>query len=408
MHFPVRTCGIALALAHVLLCQTRLTLADAVSRALASNPRVAAAEARVRAAEGLQRQAGLSPNPRVIVQVENTRFWESPSFSYPQDTETYAFLAQVFETGGKRDRRVEFAAENVRISELEAQLERRGIAVRVSSAYWAAAGAVQVRDLLQEEIASFNRVVQLNRDRVQEGVLPEVDLLRTEVERDRLVGLATAASQEAERARIALFREMGQQEFPAVEYADSIEEARPPAPLAVGEVLERRVEMTMAREAVAQARANLRLQQANAKPDPDIHLGYERFGEFDTLYAAAQIPLPIRNRNQGEIAAAASEIRAAEASVAATDATIRAELESAKTDYEFHLRLVNETLRPMRERADEVYRIMDAAYRETGSDILRLLDAERAKIEADVAYARALAELQQSAVALQAAQGGIP
>jgi cobalt-zinc-cadmium efflux system outer membrane protein len=62
----------------------------------------------------------------------------------------------------------------------------------------------------------------------------------------------------------------------------------------------------------------------------------------------------------------------------------------------------------MRARADEVYRIVDAAYRETGSDILRLLDAERTRIETEIAYARALAELQQSAVALETAQGSLP
>ena len=62
----------------------------------------------------------------------------------------------------------------------------------------------------------------------------------------------------------------------------------------------------------------------------------------------------------------------------------------------------------MRDRADEVYRIADAAYRETGSDILRLIDAERTRIETEVTYTRALAELQQSAVALETAQGNLP
>ena len=33
---------------------------------------------------------------------------------------------------------------------------------------------------------------------------------------------------------------------------------------------------------------------------------------FDTLYVAAQVPLPIRNRNQGQIEAAAAELKAAE------------------------------------------------------------------------------------------------
>ena len=201
---------------------------------------------------------------------------------------------------------------------------------------------------------------------------------------------------------------MGKLEFPPVVFADALEEVRPVGPLTTDQVLERRLDMTLAREAVEQARANLHLQEANAKPDPDLHFGYERIAGFDTLYAAAQIPLPIRNRNQGQIEAAVAEMRAAESSVAATEAVIRSELESATKDYESRQKLLNETLRPMRDRANDVYQIVGAAYRETGSELLRLLDAERTKIETDVMYVRALSEFQQSAVALETAQGTLP
>ena len=85
---------------------------------------------------------------------------------------------------------------------------------------------------------------------------------------------------------------MGKLEFPSVVFADALEEGRPVGTLTTDQVLERRLDMTLAREAVEQARANLHLQEANAKPDPDLHFGYERIAGFDTLYAAAQIPLP--------------------------------------------------------------------------------------------------------------------
>ena len=404
----VRVSAFVLAIAPALLSQTPLTLQDAVSLALASHPALDAATARQNVAAGLRKQAGLSPNPRLIVQLENTRFWGTPPFSYPQDTQTYAYVAQTVETAGKRGRRVDLASENVRSSELGVELQRRQIASRVASAYWIAAGSARVRDLLREEVTSFERLVEFNRNRVREGATPEVDLLRTEVERDRLTGLAGVAAQDAERTRIALLREMGKTEFPAVEFTDSLERPDAVEPAQVSQVLDRRIDMMLAREGVEQARANLRLQQANARTDPDLQLGYERIGGFDTIYAAAQIPLPIRNRNQGQIEAATADIRVAESSLALTEAAIRSELENARVEYAARQKLLNDTLRPMRERADEVYRITDAAYRETGSDILRLLDAERVRIETQTAYTRALAELQQSAVALKTAQGDLP
>jgi outer membrane protein, heavy metal efflux system len=404
----MRSFAFPLLFTPVLLSQTPLSVVDAVSQALANNPRLAVAAARVGVAQGLREQAGLAPNPRLIFQLENTRAWGNPSFSYPQDTATYAFVAQTLEMGGKRNRRVELAAENVRSSQLEVQLQQRQIASRVRTAYWSAAGAARVAHSLEAEVTSFERVVQFHRDRVREGAAPEVDLLRIEVERDRLASLARSAHEEADRTRIALFREMGMREFPPVEFTEVLEQVHPVVPLAPSEVLEQRIEMALAREAVEQARANLRLQQANAKPDPDLHLGYERISGFDTVYLAAQIPLPVRNRNQGQIEAALADLRAAEASVTATEAGIRAEVETAARDYDARQKLLNETLRPMLERAGEVYRIVDAAYRETGTDILRLLDAERTSIDTEVMYTRGLSELQQSAVALETAQGNLP
>ena len=88
--------------------------------------------------------------------------------------------------------------------------------------------------------------------------------------------------------------------------------------------------MKISRAAIEQARANLRLQQANAKIDPDTQFGYKRTAGFNTLYAAVQIPLPVRNRNQGQIEAAVAEIRVAESSLASMAALVRSELEDRR------------------------------------------------------------------------------
>ena len=404
-------CASALAVTPALFAQARLTLADAVAEALRANPQVATAAARVAVAEGLRRQAGLGPNPRLFIQSEGIppdRASPNPSFSYPRDADNYAFLIHTIETGGKRQRRVDAATEAVHRSGFEQELQRQQIASRVSAAYWTAAGAARSRDLLQQEAVSFERVVQFHRDRVREGAAPEVDLLRIEVEQGRLAASARTAAQEAERARIALFREMGKTEFPPVEFADVPETSRPPLTLSIKEVLERRPEMRISRAAIEQARANLRLQQANAKVDTDAQVGYKRTGGFDTFYAAVQIPLPIKNRNQGQIEAAVADIKVAESSLASMSTLVRSEVEAAVKDFEARQKLLAETLRPMRDRADEVFRIADAAYREGGTDILKLLDAERTKIETQLAYTRTLFEIQQSAVAVAAAQGNLP
>jgi cobalt-zinc-cadmium efflux system outer membrane protein len=401
-------------LPFILLCiananaQSNLSLADAVADAIVAHPQLAAGSARIAAAEGVRQQVGLAPNPRLIVQLENTRFWESPAFSFGRDTDDYAFFAQLIETGGKRARRVDFATAGVRRVEAERQILASQITSRVSTAYWAALGACRVRDLLQQEVDNFDRIVQYHRDRVREGAMAEVNLLRVQLERQRLSVSAKSAAQEADRATITIFREMGKAEFPPVLLTEGLEVMRAVEVTDVAQALDRRPEMRLARQAIDQARSNLRLQQANAKPDIDMHLGYKRTLGFDTLYTAVQVPLPFRNRNQGQIGAASAELRAAEATLAATEAQVRADVEIAGKDYEARRRLVIDTLRPMQDQAGEVSRIAQAAYREGGFDLLRLLDSERTRLEAQILYARTLADYQQSVVMLQIALGSLP
>ena len=94
------------------MAQAPLTLQEAVATALRQHPVLQASEQRIRVAEGFRRQAGLMLNPRLILQSENTRPYGP--FVWLRDTDNFAYLQQTFETGGKRDRRVELASAGQR------------------------------------------------------------------------------------------------------------------------------------------------------------------------------------------------------------------------------------------------------------------------------------------------------
>ncbi|MDX2152541.1 MAG: TolC family protein [Bryobacteraceae bacterium] len=388
--------------------QSSLTVQEAVSRALGAHPALSASEGRVAASEGLQLQAGLMPNPRLILQTENTRPYGNPAFQFWRDTDNFAFLQQPIETGGKRNRRVEAASLAVERAERERDVLRWTIAARVRQAYWQAAGARRIYDLFAETVRNFGQVVEYHELRVREGAMAEVDLIRIRLEAERLAIAANAASLEADRARIALFREMGATEFPAVTYADPLDQwpGAIPAPN-VEQALENRPDLRLARTAVEASRRNVALQRANATPNVDLVFGWKRTSGLDTMIGGLQWDLPFLNRNQGNVAAAGGELRAAEASLAAASALARAEVNSARADYEIRRRQVTQYLGTLRDRAAESQRIAQAAYREGGSDLLRLLDAERTQIEAQVLYYRTLAEYRQSIAALESAMGVI-
>lgn len=388
--------------------QIQLHFNDAVAQATQNNPQLTAAAARVQSAEGLRLQAGLKPNPRAILQLENYRAWEQPPFALSYSPDNYVYATQLIERGHKRERRVDAADATVVRAQLERDLLLRQIRYRVAGAYWTAAAAEQVRRLWQQQVESYNNLVLYNENRLKEGVVAEADVLRAKVERNRALLSAANAQQEAVRARVTLYREMGSAVFPAVELDDP---ATPGAPVlipAMDLVLETRYELRVSRQTVVEAESRVALQRANAKVDPDVSFGYKRTVGVDTLYGAISVPIAWRNRNQGNIAAAEADLRAAQANQRATENGIRAEVTAAQQEYELRRQLLGGTLPTMRQEAEETVRIARAAYREGGIDLLRLLDAERSRLDTEVLFYQTLSQFQQSVVNLQSAIGETP
>jgi cobalt-zinc-cadmium efflux system outer membrane protein len=401
---------LAIAMPALAIAQTGLTLREALDRALSSHPALAVSEQRIQATTGARVQAGLSPNPRFVLQTENTRpYGDRNGFVFWRDTDDFAYLQNTFETAGKRQNRIGLADSGLRRAALERDLLQWQIASRVAQAYWTAAGAQRLHELLVDAARTMNQTVEYHEIRVREGAMAEADLLRVRLEAQRLAISMNQALLDVERARIQLFREMGQSAFPATRIADPIEgpaesEVQGDATTA----LDQRTEIKLARNAIELASANLRLQQSNRTPNLDVLFGYKRTNGLDTMMGGLQFDLPLRNRNQGSISQATAEIRIAELGLSAAQAIVRAEVQTARSDYELRREQVVKLLQPMVEQASATYKIAEAAYREGGSDLLRLLDAQRVRIEAQIAHVRGLAELRLSQVALQTALGELP
>lgn len=407
-------CLFLLALSLLMLpelnAQQSLTLSEAVSAAFASHPLLAAAQSRADSARGLRRQAALRPNTQLILQSENVRSGSQASpFVYWRDTDSFAYLQQTFETAGKRGHRIGVADQGIRRAELETEVLRRQIALRVKHAYWAAAGAQLLFTLLQRNEKTFQQIVDYHEVRVKEGAMAEADLIRVRLEADRIKLAATQAGLDAARARIALLREMGRSDFPETQFPDPLELKDDRLLLADAEraILER-PEIALARVQMEEARAALGLQQSLARPNYDAYAGYKRTTGLNAMIVGLTFELPWLNRNQGNIESVAARTREAESNLAATQALVRAEVAAAAADYETRRRQVRDFLSRFRDQANETSRIAQAAYRLGGADLLRLLDAERLRIDVEMLAIRALAEYRQSIVALENAMGVQP
>lgn len=381
---------------------------DAVRLALEQNAYLAAASAQVDAAKGLRQQAGLKPNPRLFLQTENIPISGRVPFRYEADTDNFGYVARVFEAGGKRQRRIDLASENVRAADLHVELERAQLATRVLSAYWDAAGARRLADVLSESLSILEQTVEYQKNRVQEGAAPEADLIRIQLEYQQLAIEHRNAGQNARRLLQLLYREMGIPAEPKNVLSGDLAGVEPLPETDMDAAIERRLDVKLAVQAVEQAQAASRLQRANAVSDPEVSFGYKRTLGLNTLIAGVQINLPFQNRNQGAIAAAGAGEKATAATLRATRMAARTEIEALLGEYSEKHDLVKQALPIVRSQADETRRIAGAVYREGASDLLRLLDAERVRIQAETLYVRTVLDYRQAAIKLRNALGLIP
>ncbi len=390
-----------------MFAQQSLSLHEAIRMGLAQAPEARTSSDRVELERAQIENARLRPNPRLYLQSEDLRPWVQ-SFSFPNDTEDYGYVSDTFELDGKRSKRIAYAESGVRRSEAEQVLGLRQIAAGIADAYWAAEAATASVTEWQHQLEDFDRLVQYQSARVQAGATAGVDLLRTEVERDRIALDYAQAQRRADAAEIDLARRTADPDARSATLTDSLEQERPVAEMPLGAAVEQRPDVAAAREALTEAEADLRLQHSGAVPNLDLLGGYKRDVGDNTLYGGLQIDLPIFNRNQGGVAAASASRQLAEDQLAYTRLTARADIETAQSAYEREQSLVRSTLPGMNERAAQNSTIIEDAYRSGGADLLRYLDAEQVRLETKLLAIETWAEYQRAATALQLAYGEQP
>ncbi len=387
--------------------QARLSLQEAVNQALQSRASLKAEAERVTVAEGLRKQAGLFPNPEFQFQNENLR----PGMIYDRDVDTLAMINQQLDVLGKRKQRIALAGAGVVRSRAEYDLARWQLSQRVKLAYWAARGSQEIRDVLKTTADNFQKTVEYHAAQFSVGAIAEQDVLRVRLEGERLKISADLASIEVNRSQMELLKEMGQTEFGDVVLTEPLAFNSEVVPAGVEQALAQRIEIKAARAALEQAMANVRLQEVNARPDLNVTAGYKRTELPDTTVGvntaivSVRITLPTTDKNQGNRIAANAEVRRQQQLVAAAETDVRADYAEALREYEMRRAEFIDALQPLREHAANISKIAAAAYAEGGTDLLRLLDAERTRLDAELAWARGMVDYRQSIARLEAAEG---
>jgi cobalt-zinc-cadmium efflux system outer membrane protein len=370
--------------------------------ALAYNPALREAAAEVEGAFGRWVQAGLYPNPRLRYEqsIIGSRLAPQGNFLVHVDQELV--------TGGKRRLDQGVADREVDAGAIALLGKKFEVLTRVRRAYYDYLGWADTVRANEEVVASLEQGLGTIRRLVEEvRTRPRADVLRSEalLEEARISLAASQASLEA--AWRQLEAEVGVAELPRRVAARDPHDAIPQwdEDTVTSRVLSANTALREAAVEVERARLALARAKAQAVPNVTLAGGYEADNIERTAGGVVEVEttLPLWDRNQGNVHAAAAHVARAQAAVGTATARLKRETAAAFATYRAARERVERLARqvvPRLERSLESIRqgFQAGSAEFTFADVLlaeqSLLTARLALVEARRSLWLAVADLQ--------------
>ncbi|HVE34120.1 MAG TPA: TolC family protein [Gemmatimonadaceae bacterium] len=396
--------------------QPVLTLRALLDSVRSNHPAVRAADSRVRAAEGSRTTARAFGNPIIGYQVDQTPFpGGGPIPGLEREAMTTATLPLEFLY--QRGPRVRRATAEVRAAEAEGNAARQRIGLDAASAYYRA-GLAQIQAATTHDLVDWlDTLVAYNRSRVEEGVAAEADLIRSQLERDRVASEASMQDADLAQARAALGAYLsdsrGSAPLPTVAIDDaplSLPASASPPPSATPALsIDRRPDVRAARERLASSNAAAAGERSMIVRQLGGTIGTMQTAGTTSMIAGVSMALPLFDQNRGEVQRANAERDAAAFELAAQERTATAEIrgayEAARILTERATLLARRDSTSFLTRAEESRRIALGAYREGAVPLFQVIDAARSWADARITYYKTMAAQHQSILALLVSEG---
>lgn len=382
----------------------QLTLSEALNRALDNNPITNAADEEIRAVESEARQAGLWDNPIFVAEVEDF----GGDREGLGDADTTLSINQTVPLGGDRSRARDAANAWAQAARADRNLQRTRLLADTAQAYVAAHAASETLAVRLELLELANNSADAINSRVEAGRASPIERSRASV----LIGRATIAANEAastqveQHDRLTAVWSGGRLDADFVSPLGAFDLSRfENAELDVW--ISENPELQKL-HAITRARAQeIRQERAAAIPDLTVGAGVRRFGGTDetAFVATVEVPIPVLNRNQGGVRAAASRENVARLDEESTRRALLAQFASASGRFErarsTHEQL-SENILPASENALSA---AQEAYREGALDVLNFLDIQRSYFDVRVDLISAQSELASALIELDALAG---
>ena len=398
----------------------RLSVEQAVRAALAQNLALRAELERIPVAEGQLRQAGLIPNPFLTSTGTTDRFYNNEG-----ENGWSVGVQQELETAGKRHYRSLTARGDLDRVRHETESTQRDLIARTHRAYFTLVFAERDLSLARETSVILRRFVDLNAERVKVGEAPGVELNLAKIELAR----SQRNEQELERryreATAGLNLLMGRP--PAVSVVPTSDFAAPLSLPPDQELLDYGVQHrpeVLAADSNVEARTTaVQLARALRFPNVTLGAGYQQqnsiiggsgssvTGPSNTLLRAQQLafqatlPLPLFNRNQGNVTSADYERRAAEETARYVRNVVENEISIALANYRSRVltrTLYEESVLPQLQRNVDA---IQESYRLGNENIFAVIQVQRTFFDTRHEYIQTLLDLELDRIDLERATG---
>ena len=362
--------------------QQALTWQEVREKFEANNPSLLAGRIGIEESRAQQITAYLRPNPTFTVSVDQLHPWKS--YGAFNDTLPIVSLSYLFERMHKRQLRLESAQKGTAIAISQLADEERSLLFILRSAFVQVLQQKAILALARENLAYYDRVLQVSSDRLRAGDIARIELDRLQLQRVTYESDLQSAQVSLRTAKIQLLMLLNEktpvEQFDVTGPFDFSEQISP-----LGEfrsiALETRPDLRAAVQSIDQAKTNRRLAEANASTDPTIGVDIGRNTGLQPDYytyvgASVSIPLRIFDRNQGERLRTQLDIGRNERVRDAAEALVYSDVDSAYATLNSTVILLQPYKARYLQQAVTVRDTVTFSYERGGASLLDFLSAQ--------------------------------
>ena len=371
-----------------------ITLDEAIQMALQHNHNLLAARTTIQQSEAEETTANLRPNPSLFADWEYLPLNRSgQNAQYLHDsTEGDLGLSYLIERGKKRQHRLQAAKDITAQTRSLVTDNERGLTFNTASLFVNVQLAESTLELADKDLKSFQKTVDLSQLRYDKGAISEDDYLKIKLQLLQF----EADYQQAELAKVQALSDLRQllgyeSVSPDYDVAGPFDYQPLKGNLEDFQLkaLQNRPDLRAAQQGVTAATSQYELQRAIGKQDVTVQGNYSHVNGINAASFYGSIPLPIFNRNQGEIARTRFAITQAQEQEKATNGQALTDVRDAYEGLRVSDRIVLLYRSGYLDVAQKDRDIAEYAYQRGAVSLLDFLDAERSYRATQLAYRQA-------------------